>query len=30
VSYTVGNSEFIKKLSDNRKRELKGENEKLF
>lgn len=30
VAYTVGNSEFIKKLSDNRKRELKGENEKLF
>lgn len=30
VAFTVGNSEFFKKLSDNRKKELRVENEKLF
>jgi hypothetical protein len=30
VAYTVGNSDFFKKLSDNRKKELRVENEKLF
>jgi hypothetical protein len=30
VSQTIGNSEFFKKLSDNRKRELRNENELLF
>lgn len=30
VAYNVGNSEFFKRLSDNRKKELRVENEKLF
>ena len=30
IAYTVGNSEFFNKLSDNRKKELRVENEKLF